>query len=211
MRKLLAPFFAFALAALPCSALPPARLVLLFSNAPGAPNQLNNSQVFNGASWAITGVVITDNAALAPDGSLTAASFIWSANNQIDRQIIPGASAATQTATFCASMYLKGSITGGNAVRVSDLTAANSFAAAFRPNTGAVQSSSVTGTGSLIAFGSVPIGSGWFRVWVMGRLPVSTPYFVIGNQSGVTGTASIWGAQLEIGTEGCPGPYRYKP
>ena len=162
-------------------------------------NLLTFPSAFDDAVWVKTSLNVTANAAVAPDGTMTADKLIAVASNSFhfaDQTVAMGAVAHTASAYFKAAEYTTASIF---------LTQLGNNGAVFDLNAGTV--SSVTGTGNTAAI--TPAGNGWYRCSVTNNGSadiVDTVRF--GPQNGSIaaftgdGTSGIlfWGGQLELGT-----------
>lgn len=159
-------------------------------------NLLTYSEQFDNAAWTKTNVTVTANAALSPNGTLTADEIVCSANGlaYVEQLIGP-----YSQANSIVSMYLKASATDRGALVVLwDATDSNSIAELV-----------VTSLSS----GGTDAGNGWRRYNISGAT------LVLGNALSVriypdknaTGVASVsrlyaWGAQLVQGS--VPGNYQ---
>lgn len=166
-------------------------------------NLLTYSEEFTQSAWIKTRAAVTANAAIAPDGTLTAGKLVedTSTNNthDVSRFITPPSGAIT---LFC---YVKAS--GRTQVVLESFEGSvpsNPFSAIFDLSTGTVVSSSGLTTSSSI----VAVGNGWYRVSASGTSAGTNTAFTIRLVSGGTtaytgdGTSGlyIWGAQLEAGS-----------
>lgn len=160
-------------------------------------NLLVQSQAFDDAAWVKTGLTVTANATMAPDGSLTA--------DKLEETAVTSGHLAVQSFTFAAAPY-------GNSLHLKAaersfalLSLSNTvFVASINLATGAVTAAN----GSPLGVGSASAGDGWWRTWLIGVPPAGTAGLnvyisqdgVFANRSylGVAGSGIYaWGAQLE--------------
>lgn len=111
-----------------------------------------------GGAWGVTGLsAVTANAAIAPDGTLTATKLVASTSNTTFQFVSP-ASASQPTGTIAYSCHMKqGEYTTGSLF----LTQSGNNGAVFNLTNGTVVS--VTGTGNTAAITPHPNGNGWWR------------------------------------------------
>ncbi|WP_258231375.1 DUF2612 domain-containing protein [Achromobacter pulmonis] len=167
-------------------------------------NHLRYSEDVSGPGWNRVGATVELNAALAPDGTMTAAKVVTttvleshSARNSVSS---PAGSEGFQ------SIYVKAA--GYNFARLESLN----YAAQAERTTANVNLL----TGELSVNGTSPVGGvdalpdGWFRIWVRTLRNsdiVGTTGFAVYPNNTLTGTASfvgdgvggiyVWGAQIE--------------
>ena len=157
----------------------------------GTRNLLTFTEQFDNAYWTKQEVTIVQNAAAAPNGTVTADRLVPTAvlsTHQINRLSLV-------TSQACAiSFYLKAS--GYNTVEVRDGTLGVN-GAIFDVSSGTVTNRG-TGVGSMT---SLP--DGWYRCTLLVTttgvrfyVPTSSPSFTGDGTSGIL----IWGAQLELGS-----------
>ena len=173
-------------------------------------NLLRRSEEFDNASWTKTNASITENAALAPNGTLTADKLQF--DNGVAAQncpIVQDALGLTPLIPYTISIYLKagdvsearlqingrtsGGVTVGTVIYSFSLVGAGSFSF--------VGTSGTPPTG--ISASIVLVGDGWYRCRVTATTPATSEIvrmLVTGN-AGTTGTGTngffMWGAQLE--------------
>ena len=143
-------------------------------------NLLTRSQDFVSAPWVNTGgtVNVTANAALAPDGTLTATQFdVAAGDSRRDNTNVPVA--ASTTYTF--SLYVR-AITGTVTIRIGGFDGTNSLAT---PDT--------------------VVGTEWTRMTYTFTTAVGATTFNarIRNSQAASGNAQsfyVWGAQVELGS-----------
>lgn len=160
-------------------------------------NLLTYSEQFQQSAWGKSGTggsSVTRDATVAPDGAPTAEKFI------------PGATAGThylyQNYSYGASTYTVSVFAKSGEYSTVRLFAFGSGAGILANlSTGVV---SVAG-GSPTAYGAIPMGNGWYRVW-MTATAASTGTNAVqiysGDNTAGDGTSGIyvWGAMLEIGS-----------
>jgi hypothetical protein len=162
-------------------------------------NLLLHSQAFGGGGWTSVNITPTDNAAVAPDGSQTAArvAATASANTVLAQEVVVAATAATF------SVYAK-ALTGPTTANVfllrNTTTNTNLVAVSIDYSTGTV--AYTTGvTGAVVE----PLASGWFRIALSATAGITSGDSLAGY-AGFWGGAQVvgdacylWGAQLEAG------------
>ena len=162
-------------------------------------NLLTYSEDFSNAAWTSVGGTVTPNSTTAPDGTLTADTFVSTGSDQIF-QVGTVTSGATATLSF----YLKKSTYDW--VRLTLLNGANEVRGWFNLSSGVVGTQNVSGTGVAAGISISSVGNNWFRCVISGSIPAATAYTgVIASASAdasftrVAGNRFQWGAQLEAG------------
>lgn len=178
-------------------------------------NLLSFTETFSDAVWEATGVTVTDNAAVAPDGRTRADTLTATATSDNVRQDVTGV--FEHGRDFVASLYVKASAanpsaqtdialrqqgTGGTPETASNVpsTVVRLAWAAGVP-TATLQSSSGLGSHN---YGVDAIADGWYRVYLTithdenlalpgGELTVQ----VYPDTAAGTDNVDVWGAQLE--------------
>ena len=162
-------------------------------------NLLTYSEQFDNAAWVKSASSVSENVALAPDGTTTADKLVDTAANAAHsiRQLVSSTSGVAHTFTT----YVKAGELTQCALEI--FTGTSVYKAVFNISTGAFVSSA--GAGSYTISSS---GSGWFRVSITATSTSATVNgFIYPAKMGVTtytgdGTSGIyiWGAQLEAGS-----------
>lgn len=181
-------------------------------------NLLTSSERFDQLPWVYSpGLTITNNAGLAPDGSLNATllddvgvnlSFIGYnayAVPTYDREV----------RTF--SMHIKRGSAASSQMSILCHLGSSEVFAVLTWDWNADGSPSFTGIDPLVlAHGAQAIGNGWYRFWLTtanngaGNYEIETfiyPRPGTGPDASDNGSIYVWGAQLENGL-GPPGPYQ---
>lgn len=175
-------------------------------------NLLLRSSEFDDAYWTKNNSTVTANAAVAPDGTLTADKLVDNTTNGVHGLtknmgvISPGA--------FSVSCYAKAG-EGSRIVVYMDDQSGLSVAYSFNLSTGAVVQTKVPHTSwTSVSATATPVGNGWYRCSISGTttnttlgvrflLDKGTTYNAFGLPTDYTGDGYsgiyIWGAQLEAG------------
>lgn len=174
-------------------------------------NYVSYSQDFStGVGWTITGPTLanTNNSAVAPDGSMTAASLVRTSSSggtYLSRSV---SGVVGETWTF--SVYAKArNIGGAIGLRVQG-TFPDRGDALFNLNTGTLIGVQSSGAYSGTSASIVALGNGWYRCSITTTsantppgsvlmAPAATNAIVTGFEAGSTtlSDAYIWGAQVE--------------
>jgi hypothetical protein len=183
-----------------------------------ATNLLLRSEEFDNAAWNKTQSSVLPNTTIAPDGNLTADTFVPNAINagkSLLRSVSSGSTSFVYSCHFKFAGY-RYAYLYFQAGTVTQITEAR-----FDLINGTVTTNNVTGAAFTgLATSIVPIGNGWFRcsvsatgnnalnnVWITCNPNLVTnsinAAFVGDGYSGVY----IWGAQLEASTLGVPSSY----
>jgi hypothetical protein len=174
-------------------------------------NLLLQSQTFDNASWTKTRSSVTQDTAVAPDGTTTADSLVedgTAANTHDLRQAVTN----TGTNTWALSVYLKAVNRSWALIELQNATATSNRARAwFDLQNGVVGTGNTAGSGVTYVSHSIQnVGNGWYRCILVGTadsavtlvqawLEGTTADSVTGY-NGVNGQTSvyIWGAQLNL-------------
>lgn len=153
-------------------------------------NLILRSNTFN--SWATkTSVVVVDNAALAPDGTMTAATIADNSDNNIHMIAgIPPTQATNKVVTF--SFYAKAGTATTGIIALNDALGYCNI----NFTTGVISSPT---PGNIVSFGSEPVGNGWFRYWLTAQQEVGRSYRIYVGQTVYVGSGSffyLWHAQM---------------
>jgi hypothetical protein len=163
-------------------------------------NLFSYSEDFSNIYWNKTGgSAIVSNTTTAPNGTLTADTFITASGSMTNRMVSSTLDIIGQT--VCVSIYAKSNTF--NRIRLSN-NISNVISADFNLDTGTL----VGTTGSVISTSVSSVGNGWYRcsmsyvatdATVLYRMPLIT--------SGISSSIFVWGAQLAEGTQ----PLTYLP
>lgn len=163
-------------------------------------NLLTWSEMFSNAAWTKTAASVTANTTTAPDGTLTADSFIEDNTTAAHQTIQTSLSSAG--GVYTSSIYLK---PNGRSWAFINITAAANYGAWFDFQNGVVgtiQSNITTAT-------ITSVGNGWFRCTLTANTGALSPRISLNlstgnNVSSYAGNGTsglfIWGAQLVEGT-----------
>mgnify|MGYP000184375157 CR=1 FL=1 len=174
-------------------------------NFVGSENLLLRSEEMDNASWVKSGLTITTNAAIAPDGTLTADLLSNTATESIYQQTtLPAASGSVYTY----SVYVKqASLDWMRFTVFESANSANQLTLWFNPSTGTLGTVSAGGTATLVAGNVVASTNGFYRIYLTGSFVASLINFqtniVTANGGSTTATNSAryqWGAQVNQGT-----------
>jgi hypothetical protein len=149
-------------------------------------NLLTYSEQFDNAAWVkFQSATVSANAAVAPDGTVTADLLSWTSS---------GASGIYQSAVsaFVSSMSLYAKASSGSPLIGFGDDTGTRFTL-FNLSTGTLVSTSGTSSTSITS-----VGNGWYRMSVAFATAPSNIKFITGG--GAVGAAYIWGAQLEQGS-----------
>lgn len=163
-------------------------------------NSLLQSEAFNEAVWGKSTATVSANAAIAPDGAMTADKFI--ANNGT-------AGYLDQSATYLAGTTYTWSFFAKSAERnyVSFLVYGTNFGGTNLGRTftltGDGTVGALAGTSAPTAATITPVGNGWFRCTFTAVCATGHTAASFQIQDGVNGDGTsgrfLWGAQLEAG------------
>jgi 6-phosphogluconolactonase (cycloisomerase 2 family) len=164
-------------------------------------NLLTFPQDFDNAAWIKSNTIVTTNAAVAPDGTLTAENIIVSSGVSPARIYQNYPSVVADGPDHTASFYVKSN--GFRWIYIYRRVEAYGITY-FDIIDGVVGNNSHSG------YTINNVGNGWYRVSITGAgWPLNLPQLTVGvcdanNNTAVTGDntkgISIWGAQLELGS-----------
>ena len=142
-------------------------------------NLLTYSEQFDDASWTKIATSVSANTTIAPDGTLTADTVTISAGGHVLRKEI----SVTQNTQYTFSFYVKRGTAANLGYSVYNLTASAEF---------------ITAT----SYYSQTSATDWVRISVTFTTPSGCTSIGVYpfRDGGATGTAFVWGAQLEIGS-----------
>jgi hypothetical protein len=174
----------------------------LFEDA--ATNLFVRSQEFDNASWGKSGAAVTANAAIAPDGTMTADFFYETAINA--EHFLEQGEDYLVGNQYVASCHIKDASGNRNfRIRLSPVPFGGTAPiVTFNP-----QTSEITSFGPVADYGVIELPNGGFRLWLLTEavtvfsINASNRLYLINGASasylgdGVSGVY-IWGAQLEI-------------
>ena len=174
-------------------------------NFVGSENLLLRSEEMDNASWVKSGLTITSNAAIAPDGTLTADLLSNTTTESIYQQTtLPAASGSVYTY----SVYVKqASLDWIRFIVFESANSANQLTLWFNPSTGTLGTVSAGGTATLVTGNVVAAANGFYRIYLTGSFVSSSLIFqtniVTTDGSSATANNSAryqWGAQVNQGT-----------
>ncbi len=174
-------------------------------NFVGSENLLLRSEEMDNASWIKSGLTVTANAAIAPDGTLTADLLSNTTTESIYQQTtLPAASGSVYTY----SVYVKqASLDWIRFTVFESANSANQLTLWFNPSTGTLGTVSAGGTATLVTGNVVAAANGFYRIYLTGSFVASLINFqtnvVTSDGSSATANNSAryqWGAQVNQGT-----------
>lgn len=163
-------------------------------------NLLQYSEMLSNAAWTKTAASVTANTTTAPDGTLTADSFIEDNTTAAHQTIQTSLSSAG--GVYTSSIYLK---PNGRSWAFINITAAANYGAWFDVQNGVVGTIQANITTATIT----SVGNGWYRCTLTANTGALNPRISLNlstgnNVSSYTGNGTsgifIWGAQLVEGT-----------
>lgn len=161
---------------------------------------LNSGSIGNSTGWSTvpSSGVVTLNAGTAPNGTNTATlhdRVTGVTNDYIVRQTYAAASATTYTASVFAKAGTR------NTISIQPVISGGGGGASCNLTSGTALAPGSYGTGlTAVASRISNVGNGWYRCEFTFSIAASTAVTIwYGNDTSVTGTAYIWGAQLEEG------------
>lgn len=174
-------------------------------NFVGSENLILRSEEMDNASWVKSGLTITSNAAIAPDGTLTADLLSNVSSEAIYQQTtLPAASGSVYTY----SVYVKqASLDWIRFTVFESANSANQLTLWFNLSTGTLGTVSAGGTATLVTGNVVAAANGFYRIYLTGSFVASLINFqtniVPSDGSSATANNSAryqWGAQVNQGT-----------
>ena len=167
-------------------------------------NLATYSEDFSNIIWSKVATTITTDSVNAPDGTLTADTFI--ANGTTSPKLITGVFAVILGTTYSISVFVKKNTNNFVQLIGAVGTFGANFWANFDLNNGVVGTIGSSATATITDF-----GNGWYRCVIVGTATASsTPAFNIGLINSATSvraevntlstSAYLWGAQLEVGS-----------
>ncbi len=178
-------------------------------NHVGYQNLLTYSEQFENVAWDLlsgAGETVTTNAALAPNGQMTADLTTCTSTNSARTQAIAGLSLGL---TVTHSVYLK-KATVGTWVRVGvyHITSpSNQFRCWVNLDTGTIGTADAIGVAIYTSSSITNVGGGWYRVSITGSIPLVTDYAALIASAAADNDATrtvghnkyVWGAQVTLG------------
>jgi hypothetical protein len=173
-------------------------------------NKVWTSNDFTHEDWPNEQATVTANAAVAPDGTTTAASAVATGSgNKIMNS--DAAFTALGTVAYTVSVYAKPFNTNWIVLELTD-DSADAFGAFFNVSAGATGATSVFGTGSLISKTITSAGNGWYRCVITGMFSADNAISRFNakvtsadsTNPANTDSAYLWGPQIVRGYEALP-------
>ena len=161
-------------------------------------NLVDDSEDFSAASWSGSGVTVTGNDVLAPDGTTTGTKLVATSTNAIlSDSFTKAASAKTYTATLFAKTGDEQNIT----LTIDDGNSTNRGRVVFDITDGSVSSTNDDGDFTNTSGSVEDFGNGWYRLRVTTTTNTGTSlrHRFFFTDFG-TDTCFVWGAQLEEGS-----------
>ncbi|MFZ5544404.1 MAG: phage head spike fiber domain-containing protein [Pseudomonadota bacterium] len=162
-------------------------------------------------SWTGGGVTVTTDGQVAPDGATTAEVVVEDTTTGSHARV--KTIAITDGAWVIASLFVK-RVQGSRHVRIDFYSGSNGFRGVFNLDTFAPSQQTAFGAGTLLANSAqvIPIGGGWYRCVVAGKLPsgvTSASFAVYLMDAAASGTAlytgdgvssiAMWGGDVKEG------------
>lgn len=172
-------------------------------NFVGSENLLLRSEEMDNAVWVKSGLTVTTNAAIAPDGTLTADLLSNVSAESIIQYVTP-----PTASIYSYSLYVKSASSDWIRFIVYEVgNTANRLTLWFNPSTGTLGTVSAGGTATLVTGNVVAAANGFYRIYLTGSFVSSSLIFqtniVTANGGSTTATNSAryqWGAQVNQGT-----------
>lgn len=174
-------------------------------NFVGSENLILRSEEMDNAVWVKSGLTVTANAAIAPDGTLTA-DLLSNVSTESIFQYITLSSVAGSVHTY--SIYMKPASSDWIRFIVYEVgNTTNRLTLWFNPSTGTLGTVSAGGTATLVTGNVVASTNGFYRIYLTGSFVSSLLYFQTNavSANGSSGVANNsaryqWGAQVNQGT-----------
>jgi hypothetical protein len=170
---------------------------------PAATNLVTASQRFTDSFWD-DAALFTDNTAVAPDGSTTAATHNGNGTNGLTTT---SAITVTNGANYTQSVYIKYLSQQWIMLQYREHGAGTDRVRAwFDVLNGVAGTSAVVDSGLYVSHSITAVGNGWYRITVTGSIANTTgafgwnPVTADGGATIDSGDTYLWGAQLELGT-----------
>ena len=172
-------------------------------NFVGSENLLLRSEEMDNASWVKSGLTVTANAAIAPDGTLTADLLSNVSAESIIQYVTP-----PTASIYSYSLYVKSASSDWIRFIVYEVgNTANRLTLWFNPSTGTLGTVSAGGTATLVTGNVVAAANGFYRIYLTGSFVSSSLIFQT-NIVTTDGSSAIaansaryqWGAQVNQGT-----------
>ena len=175
-------------------------------------NLLRRSSEFDNAYWSVSGLTVTPNDFVAPDGTLTADKLAEGTDTG-EHRIFSAASAVTAGATYSGSCFVRAA---GRAFIQTIFSASSSWGglSAILCKFDLTTMTVVSSGSSVLSAAIKDVGGGWVRISVTAACVATTPgsgisVILTNNGAPTTGIDTytgdgtsgiyIWGAQLEVG------------
>ena len=160
-----------------------------------------------------SGITVSANAAGAPDRTLTADSVIPS-NANTAHYLYSGNYTKTASAPQTTSLYAKRVNYDYITIQGSDNTSGSTVQQGFNLATGAIGTTTISGSGVFVSASMIDVGNGWYRCILVASSPGTTGRTAIGVGGNGTLTNAgdgssynlIWGVQVEDNIKSA-GPY----
>jgi len=174
-------------------------------NFVGSENLILRSEEMDNAVWVKSGLTVTTNAAIAPDGTPTA-DLLSNVSAESIFQYITLSSVAGSVHTY--SIYMKSASPDWIRFIVYEVgNTTNRLTLWFNPSTGTLGTVSAGGTATLVTGNVVASTNGFYRIYLTGSFVSSLLYFQTNavSANGSSGVANNsaryqWGAQVNQGT-----------
>lgn len=169
-------------------------------------NLLTYSEQFDNAAWVKTRSSIVANAAVAPDGTMTADKLVEDTSVNLTHQI-GQTTTITASATYAFTVFVK-SVERAQCQLVLSV-GSDSISADYDITAATATNRANAGSGVIASSSITPVGNDWFRVSIIGVVSAAggsgSALFRLrsGGTNSYTGDGTsglyVWGAQLELG------------